>query len=88
VKRWSASAFEACQPRFIHVIDSCSTAAIETQTKYGIWARATQRSCGQIGIIIQTSYVESFIGGPAYSRLRAWAHTGNAGSLSRSKSHA
>ena len=29
--------------RFIHVIESCSTVAIETQMKYGTWAAATQR---------------------------------------------
>ena len=36
---------EQLQPkaRFIHVIESCSTVAIDTQTKYGTWAAATQR---------------------------------------------
>ena len=29
--------------RFIHAIESCSTVAIDTQTKYGTWAAATQR---------------------------------------------
>ena len=30
-------------PQFITVIESCSTVAIDTQTKYGTWATATQR---------------------------------------------
>ena len=29
--------------RFIQVIESCNTVAIETQTKYGAWAKDTQR---------------------------------------------
>ena len=31
------------EARFIHVIESCSTVAIETQMKYGTWANATHR---------------------------------------------
>ena len=30
-------------PQFIAVIDNCSTVAIDTQTRYGICASATQR---------------------------------------------
>jgi hypothetical protein len=29
--------------QFIAVIDSCSTVAMDTHTKYGTWATATQR---------------------------------------------
>src|SRR6185369_8340697 len=41
--------------QFIAVIDSCSTVAIDTHTRYGTWATATHLQCGQTAATHQTS---------------------------------
>lgn len=41
-------------PQFMIVIDNCSTVASDTQIRYGICTRLTQRKWGQIATISQT----------------------------------
>lgn len=41
-------------PQFMIVIDNCNTVASDTQIRYGIWTRLTQRKWGQIATMSQT----------------------------------